>query len=171
MSTPQPNTDPAFWLDLLQRDPEVLNRLLGDLWKTVQGIRGDNRIPSLAELYELPLPEFSTEPFPEALRAKLGGRSLRWLAQETHITKSHMHRLAHGERPIVSLSDPRGSMAQIASIARALRVHPAYFAEWRRLWLMTLLDDAFELHPNLSIGIWTRFTNPRRSSAAAMNGR
>jgi len=60
---------------------------------------------------------------------------------------------------VVTLRDPAGSMYQIEAIARVLRVHPSYFVEWRRLWILALLDDAFAAQPHLSIGVWKRFSS------------
>lgn len=163
-------TTPTFWRDTLEREPEVLHRLLGDLWNAAQAAKGapSGRVslPTIDDVFQLVLPEYSNEPFPEALKAKLGKRSLRWLAQQTHVHHSHIHRWVTGQRPVVNLHDPLASMQQLEGIAKALNVHPAYFAEWRRLWILLLLDDAFSFHPNLSIGVWKKF-----SGATSANGR
>ena len=156
----QQTIEPAFWERVLTEEPDALNRLLGDLWKAVQADRGTQgrvRRPTLDEVFALVLPEYATEPFPEALRAKLGDRSVRWLAGRIHLHHSHLNRWITGQRDIVSLSDPEASMRQIEAIAAALNVGPAYFTEWRRLWVLLLVDDAFAHHPNLSIGVFQKF--------------
>jgi hypothetical protein len=153
---------PEFWRETLARDPEIMHRLLGDLWNAAQAAKGNpsGRVstPTVDEVFRLVIPEYSTLPFPEALKEKLEGRSIRWLAGQIHLHHSHVHRWVTGARPIVNLHDPVASMQQIESIAQALNVHAAYFAEWRRLWILLLLDDAFSLHPNLSIGVWKKFS-------------
>lgn len=159
-----------FWRDTLEREPEVMHRLLGDLWNAAQAAKGNPSgrvaVPTIDEVFRLVIPEYASAPFPEALKEKLGKRSIRWLAGQIHLHHSHVHRWVTGARPIVNLHDPIASMQQIEAIAKALNVHPAYFAEWRRLWILVLLDDAFTCHPNLSIGVWKKF-----SGVASANGR
>ena len=161
---------PDFWRDTLERDPEILHRLLGDLWNASQAAKGSPggrvTIPTVDQVFKLVIPDYSTKPFPEALAEKLGTRSIRWLAGQIHLHHSHVHRWVTGARPVVNLHDPVASMQQLEAIAKALNVHPAYFAEYRRLWVLVLLDDAFTFHPNLSIGVWKKF-----SGVAAANGR
>ena len=168
------STKPGFWEQVLTAEPDALNRLLGDLWRAVHADReaeGRVRRPSLDEVFALVLPEFSIEPFPQALRAKLGNRSVRWLASRIHLHHSHLNRWITGQRDIVNLHDPEASLRQIEDIAAALNVAPAYFAEWRRLWVLLLIDDAFVHHPNLSIGVFQRFGGQLARDRAALNGR
>lgn len=148
-------TDEVFWREHLRDNPEVLHRLLHDLYVSTRPDR--SKPPTLDDLWDLMAPKFSTEPFGEAVHAALNGRSVRWLAREIYINLSSLQRLLSGEREIVSLRDPKGSMARIEAVARALKVHPSYFAEWRRLWVLLLISEAFEVQPNLSIGVYQRF--------------
>jgi hypothetical protein len=150
------SSDPSFWETYLDEHPDVLHRLLADVFQATYGVE---RPPTLDELWDLvATPEFSVKPFGEALMEALGGRSVRSLSVQIGIHPSALHRFITGEREIVSVRDPIGSMRQLEAVARALRVHPAYFAEWRRLWLMSLLDAAFTAQPALSIGVWKRFS-------------
>lgn len=148
-------SDPAWWRVFLGDNPDVLHRLLGDLYQASSDAA--TRPPTLEDLWNLVGPRFTNEPFGAAVRELLGKRSIRWLAGEVHIHQSPLTRLITGERDVVSVRDPQGSMARIEAIARALSVHPSYFAEWRRLWVMTLIDTAFERHPNLSVGVYRKF--------------
>lgn len=152
--------DPDFWRDTLTREPQIMHRLLGDMWAAVEanrGAPGRASLPTVEEVFRLVIPDYSSDPFPAAVRGLLGDRSIRWLAGRVHLHHSHVHRWLTGQREVVNLHDPVGSMAQIDAIAKALNVHPAYFAEWRRLWVLVLIDDALANHPNLSIGVWKRF--------------
>lgn len=148
-------SDPEFWRTFLTENPDVFHRLLADLYQ-VTG-RATDRPPTLEDLWDLVGPRFTNEPFGVAVRELLGDRSIRWLAGEIHIHNVPLTRVINGERDVVSIRDPKGSMARIEAIARALRVHPSYFAEWRRLWVMTLIDQAFEQHPHMSIGMYRKF--------------
>jgi hypothetical protein len=111
-------------------------------------------------------PSFTNEPFGEAVYALLGKRSVRWLASQLHMAHVPLLRILKGERALVNIHDPKRSMLRIEAVARVLKVHPSYFAEWRRLWIMTLLDAAFAERPNLSIGVYRKFadhTRPQRT--------
>lgn len=152
-----------FWRTYLADHPDVMHHLLADLYQATRGV--DAPPATLDDLWGLVAPQFSNAPFGEAVKTLLAGRSVRWLAGELHLHHSFVLRVLNGQRDLVSLRDPQESMRRIEEIARVLKVHPSYFAEWRRLWLMFLLDQAFEAHPNLSIGVYKRF------SGQAMNGR
>lgn len=147
---------PEFWQEYLAQHPDVLHRLLADVY---QATYGADKPPTLDELWDLVAkPEYSVQPFGRAVQDALGNRSVRSLAVQVGIHQSLLTRYMTGERDIVSIRDPRGSMARIEHVARALRVHPSYFAEWRRLWVMSLLDAAFASQPALSVGVWKRFS-------------
>lgn len=147
--------DAGFWRGYLAENPDVLHQLLGDLYQATR--EASAAPPTLEDLWALVAPRFSNEPFGTAVRELLNGRSVRWLANEIHIHNVPLTRVLNGERDVVSVRDPKGSMRRIEAVARALRVHPSYFAEWRRLWVMTLIDQAFEEHPHLSVGLYRKF--------------
>lgn len=148
--------DQDWWQEFLSHRPDVMHRLLGDLYQAAHPHR--DRLPTVEELRDLVTPRYSNDPFPAALKELLGDRSVRWLAQQMKVHHSMITRYLRGEREIVSLHDPAGSMYRIEQVARGLRVNPSYFAEYRRLWIMTLLDSAFAAQPNLSIGVWKKFS-------------
>ena len=148
-------TDADFWRTYLAQNPDVLHQLLGDLYQATRGASATP--PTLDDLWDLVAPRFTNEPFGKAVKELLNGRSVRWLANEIHIHNVPLTRVLNGERDVVSVRDPKGSMTRIEVIARALKVHPSYFAEWRRLWVMTLIDQAFEEHPHLSVGVYRKF--------------
>ena len=152
-------SDPGFWRTYLSQNPDVLHQLLGDLYQATH--QASSKPPTLEDLWDLVAPRFTNEPFGEAVKGLLAGRSVRWLAGEIHLHHVPLSRVLNGERDVVSIRDPKGSMARIEVIARALNVHPSYFAEWRRLWVMTLLDEAFEELPHLSVGVYRKFAGHR----------
>ena len=138
---------PDFWEEYLAENPDVLHRLLADLY---QATYGSERPPTLDDLWEIvSAPRFTSDEFGAAVLDLLGkrGLSIRWLAQQIGTSHTQVRFYLTGKRPIVSLHDAKGSMRRIEAISEALRVHPSYFAEWRRLWIMTLLDSAFAARP------------------------
>lgn len=146
---------PEFWEGYLTENPDVLHRLLADVY---QATYGSEKPPTLDDLWEmLATPQFSTDEFGVAVLDLLGERSIRWLAQQIGTSHPQLSRYLNGSRPIVSVHDHKGSMKRIESIARALRVHPSYFVEWRRLWVMSLIDSAFAAKPSLSVGVFRRY--------------
>ena len=155
--------DHVWWQQYLTERPDVMYRLLGDLYQASATVRGKdpNKVPTVDELRGLVTQKYSNDPFGVALKELLGDRSVRWLAHQMKIHHSQITRIIRGERDISTLQDPAGA---IEAVARVLRVHPSYFVEWRRMWIMNLLDDAFTAQPHLSIGVGKKFSahEPRR---------
>lgn len=158
-------TDPAFWSEFLARNPDILHRLLADMYQAVHGSKATPNLDALWELVQAP--EYSLEPFGTSVEAALGGRSVRWLAQQIGIHRVQLQRQMNGERPIISPHDPRGSMKRIEVVAKALGVSPAYFREWRLLWLMHVVEQTFTAHPELSVDLFRRFAGLARRSHRA----
>lgn len=152
--------DQDWWRQLLTERPDVMYRLLGDLYQASASVRGKDpsKLPTVDDLRELVTQQYSNDPFPQALQMLLAGRSVRWLAQQMKIHHSLLTRMIRGERDIVAVTDPEGSMLRLEEIARVFKVHPSYFVEWRRLWIMSLMDEVFAVQPNLSIGVWKKFS-------------
>lgn len=152
-----PDSDrPEFWDTFLAEHPDVLHRLLADIY---QATYGAERPPTLDDLWNLLATQrFSMAPFGDAVMELLGSRSVRWLAQQTGVALATLQFYISGRRNIVSVHDTTGSMRRIEAVAEALRVHPSYFMEWRRLWIMTLIDSALANRPELSVGIFRRFS-------------
>ncbi|GAB3863393.1 hypothetical protein GCM10028801_30910 [Nocardioides maradonensis] len=154
--------DALFWDEFLAQNPDILNRLLADIYRVTYGA---DKPPSIEALWALmETPEFTGTPFGEAVAELLErrGRSQRWLAAQAGVQHPVLGRYIRGERPIVSVHDITGSMKRIEAVAKPLRVHPSYFAEWRRLWVMTLMDSAFTAHPDLSAEVFKRFSGLAR---------
>lgn len=159
--------DAQFWDQFLEANPDVLHRLLADIYRATYGA---DKPPSLEDLWAiLEAPEFTGDPFGPAVRelATRRGKSLRWLALQARVDQKHLLRYLSGESRILSAYDIEGSMERIESIARPLRVHPSYFMEWRRLWVMRLMDSAFTAHPDLSVEVFRRFSGFERSPSNA----
>jgi hypothetical protein len=75
----------------------------------------------------------------------------------------------NGERSIMAARDPAERMERLGQFGKALGVHPAYFAEWRRLWCLTLLDEVLTVAPGVSIQMWQRFS-PHQPAAVGVRG-
>lgn len=163
--------DTQFWDQYLADNPDVLHRLLADVYTATYGTE---RPPTLDELWDLvSSPDFAMQPFGEAVREVLGQRqrSIRWLALQIGIHQTLLLRHLSGEKPIVSIRDPKGSMRRIEAVAAALRLHPSYFLEWRRLWIMSLLDTAFEAEPHLSVEVFRRYAGLQERIRPRTNAR
>lgn len=155
-------TNVDWWRAFFGERTDVMYRLLGDLYQASTSVRGlsPEKLPTVDELRGLVTQDYSNEPFGEALMTLLGDRSVRWLAARMKIHHSQLTRLIRGDRGIETLRDP---MWQMEEVARALRVHPSYFLEWRRMWIVSLLDAAFTAQPNLSIGVYKKFSGHQSS--------
>lgn len=155
------SSNPDFWEQFFADNPAVLHRLLADVYTAVYGT---DKPPTLDQLWDvMSTPRFSTEEFGPAVIALLRGRSIRWLASKIGVAHVTIYYQISGRRPIIQRTGPggpadvAGSMKRIEAVAQALEVHPSYFVEWRRLWIMSLLDAAFTAQPGLSIGVFRRY--------------
>lgn len=148
----------AFWEDYLEQHPDVLHRALADLYQATAGTR--EAPDTLEDLWAVITPTFSHEEFGGTVRELLDrhGETLRGLAMRTGYAHQEISRWASGKRPVISVHDVEGSMRRLEVIAKALRVHPSHFSEWRRLWAMSLIDGAFSTNPNLSVAFFRKFS-------------
>lgn len=142
----------ADWDSYFTDHPDVLHDLLVDLHKAAHGTKP----ATLDSLWNMLAPRFTNDPFEVAVRALLveRQRSLTWLAKNIGIVRPVLMRWL--EQPI-SHVHPEDSSARIEVVAKLLKVHPSYFAEWRRLWFMRLLDVTFTAKPNLSASLYPKY--------------
>lgn len=159
-------SDPNYWLQIFDDRPEILHRLIADLFQAVHGIQ---QIPTVDDLWDLLGDvKYSTLPFGEAFVQLLtSDRNIAQIAEVAGLHPYTLRRYVAATRPIVT-TDVEGSMRRIELIARACDVHPSYFAEWRRLWIMALIDRAFQVKPDLSFALFERLAGFERRS---VNGR
>lgn len=150
------------WADFFADRPDVLHKLLGDIYSITKNSESTTRRygkrvkfanGNLDELWAMLSPRYSSEPFGQALRDLMGDQSLRSFAAKIPMHHHSLTRLMRGERQILNPHDPIASMRQLEQIATAGRIHPAYFREWRTLFVTAAIIDALEAKPNLTIGM------------------
>ncbi len=160
------------WVEFFQDRPDVLTRLLGEIYiitKTQEsphkksGRRTRYINGNLDELWNMIAPRYSVDPFAEAVRELMGRQSLRAFAAKIPMHHHSLARLMRGERQIVNPHDPISSMGTLEQIARAGNVHPAFFSEWRTLYVAQAVVSAMQNNPNLSIGIVGQLAESRVS--------
>lgn len=161
-------SDPNYWLQIFEDRPEVLHRLIADLFQAAHGVE---RVPAADDLWDLvSAPSYSNLAFGQAFELIVGDRPRAEVAEKAGLFAGTLRRYVTGARPIVT-TDVEGSMRRIELVARACDVHPSFFAEWRRLWIMALLDRAFEVKPDMSYAMFQRLAGfERRRSNARSNG-
>ncbi|HSK17237.1 MAG TPA: helix-turn-helix transcriptional regulator [Gaiellaceae bacterium] len=83
---------------------------------------------------------FSTRPFGETVQELMGERGVtyRGLAAKTDLSAGYLNHLVHGNRPVPSND-------VIATLARALKVEPAHFQEYRIRTITARLEEMPEL--------------------------
>lgn len=157
---PSVNLDEAGWHKFFGT-PEgfsAMGRIIGDIFDELlaieekeRGFRSLGRRPSRVEV---PLAEVfakvfgvphSTDPFPEALASLLVGRSQRQFAGRVPIDQSTLSRFLSGAKT------PGKEMME--RIAEAARVDPAYFVEWRALFVSELVNECMRRSPNIGIKV------------------
>lgn len=174
---PTQTDTPEFWCKFFDERPGVLHQLLGDLYLITKaqrqadrrgGRRSRNTNGNLDELWGMLTPRFAVAPFGEAVTELIGAVSLRQFAARIPMHHHALGRLISGERPVVRPKDPQGSMQLLESVARAGGVHPAYFAEWRELFIYNALHSALQHQPNVSITIMKQLMNEIDRSQRAL---
>lgn len=134
----------------------AMARLMGDIYNAVkdeeereEGVRRQGRRPRrsevpLAEVYATIFPyRYSMDPFPEAMRKLLGGRSLRAFAPRVPVAHTTLHRLLTAEMA--------PDLVMLERIARAAKVPAGYFVEWRAMYLGQLVQQVLTERPNLGV--------------------
>ena len=79
---------------------------------------------------------FSTEPFGSSVETLMGesGTTYRALAEKTGLSAGYLNHLVHGNRPVPSND-------VIEALAKALRVEPAHFQEYRIRTITARLEE------------------------------
>ena len=154
------------WVGLFDRAPHILHSILGDLYRETKAERereeGRARIGrrpkaidgNLEELWGMISPRYSMEPFAESLKDLIGKRSLRAFAARVPIHHHTLTRLMRGEGSL--------DRFRLEAIAKAGRVHPAYFKEWREQYVLDAISALLSAKPNLSIRVHKEMQRGKR---------
>jgi hypothetical protein len=145
------------WQAVLDGDPDIMWRVVGDICKAVVAteseVRRTGRRPSahlsLADVERILSPNYSEEAFPAALALLMVGRTQRAFATRVPVHHHTLRRLLNGEI--------QPSLPMMASLARAGRQQPHYFREYRIAAVAQAVAAHLELHPNQSIGFYKQF--------------
>lgn len=135
------------WMSALA-DYDLAGRMIRDLlsYGHAPTRRGHRVVPDqeegLARWRDLIGDDWSPDPFPVALRALLGGRSLSHSARLTGISRSRLHRFLHGE------SQP--TMEDIRVISAACGKRPIWFADYRVAFITAAIAAYLAADPERS---------------------
>lgn len=160
------------WVEFFQANPDVFHRLLGEVYiitktRDAVGKKSGRRSRyingNLDELWSLLSPRYATVPFSAAVREIMGRESLRSFASRIPMHHHSLTRLMRGERQVVNNGDPVSSMRLLERIARAGGVHPAFFAEWRTLYVTHAIGAVLQENPNVSISLMGMLADARRA--------
>lgn len=150
-----PMRSEAEWVELFDRAPQVMHAILGDIFRETKAERereeGRARMGrrpgvvngSLNELYDMITPRYAMEPFPISVRELIGTTSLRGFAMRAAMSHSVLSRLITGEIPL--------SKYRLESLAKAGRVAPAFFMEYRELIIVEAVQALLRNRPNVSV--------------------
>lgn len=157
----------AEWVALFDRAPHVWADLLGDMFRELKALEqreaGHAKIGrrprvvagTLAELEAITTPQLSMDPFPVAVRELIGGRSLRAFAARVPMNHHTLTRMMRGE-----LAVPQW---RLEAIAKAGRVSPAFFREWREAEVLAAFGAVLAARPNVSIHAHRKLQAARRA--------
>ena len=141
--------DPEFWRRYFEANPDALHRLLGDIYDTTRstkdsrpGRKARSGDGTLEDLWDILTVRTSDRPFGEAFLEAAKGRSIRSIAPLIPMHFSHLAGLVNGSRRLVDYNDIPSSMRTLEKIAKSLGQKPAYFREWRELYVIWAVKDA-----------------------------
>jgi transcriptional regulator with XRE-family HTH domain len=127
---------------------EIMTRLLRDLIAVdnVESRRGDRAVPDAEEgrrlLSDLRGEDYTVLPFPNALRALAGTKTVTQLCRITNLSRGNMARILNSQKaPTVD---------EIQAIAAAFGKRPTYFAEYRTALFAALVYHQLEANPDRS---------------------
>lgn len=153
---PSTGMDEPQWVAVFDRNPDIMWHMVGDLYSAVRdeedheaGIRRVGRRPartsaSLEDVWATVFPtQASMDPFVEALGKLIGTRSIRAFALKVPCHYSTLSRLRGGQL--------QPDMPMMESIAKAGKVPPSFFLEWRAMYVGALMTRVLTQRPNLSV--------------------
>lgn len=145
-----------MWVDRFTEDPDLMWLIVGDVVRYVsadeipRGTRVSSRRQTqdkdrnLQSVWRVLHGHYSNDPFPVAVQELIGKRSLRDFASRSGFgSVQTLIRYQRGERPL--------TMTCMEGMAKAGRVEPHYFVEYRALWLGRELQRAMLARPNESL--------------------
>lgn len=145
-----PRSAEVDWKQIFRDDPHVLGRILGDMFKADMAEPGrPGKRPSLdpAEAAErfrrVGGDDHTMEPFPKALKALQGTKSLRHFARTAGIPKSTLWKLLNGEK--------EADLETIETVAAHLKKNPSYFVEYRVGYITAVVSHFLEWAPEASV--------------------
>jgi hypothetical protein len=153
------------WVNFFTERPDAMHQILGDIFVITKAhnatVKKSGRRPkhvngNLDDLWNMITPKYSVKPFAESMTELIGDQSIRSFAAKIPMHYWSLIRLIRGERRIVNPNDIASSMQTLELIAKAGKVHPAYFVEYRTLYIFSMFNEVFEAKPNFTIGLVKR---------------
>lgn len=160
-------------VEFFDRRPDVMHALLGDIYivnhydekkQRGEGRDGRRTMPrdaNLDELWEITTPRYSMQPFGLAVKELIGERSLRQFASKVPMDHRELSRMMRGQSQV--------TVFYMERIAVTAKVSPAFFLEYRVMFVTEIMESVFRSKPNLSIGVYRKLKgyidDPRRSPA------
>lgn len=155
------------WVALFDRAPHIFHQLLGDIFRESRaeaqrdagkariGRRPKHADGSMDELYAMITPRYSMEPFSEAVIELIDkATSLRAFAARAGIHHHTITRMIRGQIPLDSY--------RLEKIARAGKVHPAFFMEWRDQQIVKAVQELLSSRPNVSVRVHKQMVQAKR---------
>ena len=158
------------WVEFFGRRIDVLHAILGDVYivheyderkQSGNGRDGRRTMPdnaNLDKLWDITSPRYSTQPFPIAVKELIGERSLRQFAARVPMDHRELSELTRGVTP--------PSPYWMEQIAKAAKVNPAFFMEYRHAYVTQVLAAVFVAKPNIGIGVFKKLSRVVESANA-----
>lgn len=141
---------------------EILSREERETGQRRIGRRPAREAVSLAKVMAVVRPEeFSLDPLPITLNRLLRGRSQRHFARKVPISQPHLNRLLKGNFASVDID-------LLEQLAAAAEVQPWHFAEWRALFVGSLITEVMHQSPHVGITVLRGLRENRRAFDAGL---
>ena len=157
-----PSVDRLDWAEVFRQDPALMGRIINDILKLDAAEPGKpGKRPGLeqgdaeARLGTLFDTNYSELPFHQALKYVVGERSIRHVASKTGLNRNTVHRLLSG--------DQVPDEYEIEAIAKAFKIEPAYFAEYRLAYIIGFLFTRLENNPDATVLFYKRLRDTHKA--------
>jgi len=137
------------WEQVFEDDPAILGRIINDMLRLESSQSRPGKRPALdpdvaaARFKKLFGEDYSSDLFPEALRKLKGDRSLRHVQANTNVDKMKISAFLKGEE--------KPTLEELVSIAKGLGKDPAYFMEYRNMYVISVLNEIMTNNPEMGI--------------------
>jgi transcriptional regulator with XRE-family HTH domain len=150
-----PSVAALDWHKVFGEDPALMGRIINDIIKVDAAQPGKpGKRPAVdpetaqQRLRQMCGDDYTALPFKDAFKALTHDRSIRGIANKTHLDRNYVHRLLNGT------ATPTAEVME--QVAVAFNKDPSYFSEYRVAYLFAVLFYKLEQTPEASVAFYRK---------------